>query len=42
MNMFKAYQQLWKIKFRLIFCKLLDFSQVEKHFSTCANIHYEK
>lgn len=42
MEVFKTEQELRKVESSLIFCELLDFSQVEEHFTTSAKIHDEE
>ena len=41
-EVFKTEQELRKVESSLIFRELLDFSQVEEHFTTSAQIHHEE
>ena len=39
MKMLQSKQEFSKVEFCLILWKFLNFSQMEKHFSTCAKVH---
>lgn len=42
MEVFQPKEQLCEIKLCLFFCEFLDFAQMEKHFSSSAEIHNKK
>jgi hypothetical protein len=41
-KIFHSQYELTEVKLGLIFGKFLDFAKVEKHLTTCANIHNKK
>jgi hypothetical protein len=42
MNVFQTFDKFSKIKLGLAFGKLLNLAEMEKHLTTCADVHHKK